>query len=71
MLIIMQVRATSEEVDNVVHRVESLGLKAHLSLGEERVIIGAIGEGREALEHLTGIYRHDRCGSGDANFTAI
>ena len=53
MLIIMQVRATSEEVDNVVHRVESLGLKAHLSsLGEERVIIGAIGEGREALEHL-------------------
>lgn len=52
MLIIMQVNASKNEINAVVIRVESLGLRAHLSSGEERVIIGAIGEGRSALEHL-------------------
>ena len=52
MLIIMNIGATKEQVDDVVKRVESHGLRAHLSSGEERVIIGAIGEGRNALEHM-------------------
>jgi 3-deoxy-7-phosphoheptulonate synthase len=47
----MRVNATAEEVDLVVEHIELFGLKAHLSAGEERVIIGAIGEGTSAAQH--------------------
>ena len=46
MMIIMRADATQEEISLVVDRVESNGLRAHLSRGEERTIIGAIGDGR-------------------------
>jgi 3-deoxy-7-phosphoheptulonate synthase len=46
MLIIMRTTATHEQVENVVARVEQYGLRAHLSHGTERVIIGAVGDGR-------------------------
>lgn len=46
MMIIMRADATQEEVSQVIHRVEIAGLRVHLSKGEERVIIGAIGNGR-------------------------
>jgi len=52
MLIIMRVDATPQEVDHVLKRVGSLGLRAHLSQGEERVVIGAIGEGRYASQFI-------------------
>lgn len=51
MLIIMKTDALPEEVDQVVNRIVSVGLKAHLSQGEERVIIGAIGEGKLAAQY--------------------
>ena len=51
MLIIMKTDAKSEEVDQVIDRITSVGLRAHLSKGEERVIIGAIGEGKVALQY--------------------
>jgi len=44
MIIVMQSRAADAEVDAVVQRIEDLGLKAHVSRGEFRTIIGAIGD---------------------------
>ena len=52
MLIIMHVDASNEEINHVVEQIEALSLKAHLSRGEERVIIGAIGEGTRAIQFL-------------------
>ncbi len=46
MMIIMRADATQEEISGIVERVEANGLRAHLSRGEERTIIGAIGDGR-------------------------
>jgi 3-deoxy-7-phosphoheptulonate synthase len=46
MLIIMRTDALPEQINSVVERVEQSGLKAHLSKGEERTVIGAVGDGR-------------------------
>jgi 3-deoxy-7-phosphoheptulonate synthase len=46
MMIIMRSDATQDQIAHVVERVESIGLRAHLSRGEERTVIGAIGDGR-------------------------
>lgn len=46
MMIIMRADATPQQVKAVVARVEEQGLRAHISQGEERTIIGAIGDGR-------------------------
>jgi 3-deoxy-7-phosphoheptulonate synthase len=46
MMIIMRVDATSDQIAAVVDQVESHGLRAHLSSGAERTVIGAIGDGR-------------------------
>ena len=43
MMIIMRTDATPEQIAAVVQRVEMNGLRTHLSEGEERTIIGAIG----------------------------
>jgi 3-deoxy-7-phosphoheptulonate synthase len=43
MVIIMRVDASKQEIDQIVSRVEKVGLTAHLSEGKERTIIGAIG----------------------------
>jgi 3-deoxy-7-phosphoheptulonate synthase len=48
MMIIMRSDATGEEVKAVVERVELNQLRAHLSIGAERTVIGAIGDGRSA-----------------------
>lgn len=42
----MESKATEADVQYVVKRVEELGLKAHLSKGVERTIIGVIGDER-------------------------
>jgi 3-deoxy-7-phosphoheptulonate synthase len=46
MMIIMRSDATDDQVSAVVQRVESNQLRAHLSKGAERTVIGAIGDGR-------------------------
>jgi 3-deoxy-7-phosphoheptulonate synthase len=48
MMIIMRSDATEEQVKAVVERVEYNQLRAHLSQGAERTVIGAIGDGRSA-----------------------
>ncbi len=57
MIIVMRHGATAKEVAQVVARIEKMGYRAHLSTGEERTIIGVIGDDRpidraqfEALE---------------------
>lgn len=46
MIIIMQRGASTQQVADVVARVEELGFRAHISQGEERTIIGLIGDER-------------------------
>ena len=46
MMIIMRTSATKTDVDNVVDRVKSFKLDAHLSTGAERTVIGVVGDGR-------------------------
>jgi 3-deoxy-7-phosphoheptulonate synthase len=46
MIIVMRMGAAEEQIQTVVNRVEELGFQAHLSEGEERTIIGVIGDER-------------------------
>lgn len=60
-IIIMQAHATDEEKAAVVKRVEDKGLNVHLSEGDERTIIGLIGNtrviDREVIERMSGVDR--------------
>lgn len=47
MIIIMKMHAAKQNVEAVVTRVEKMGFKIHLSAGEERTIIGVIGDERK------------------------
>jgi 3-deoxy-7-phosphoheptulonate synthase len=47
MIIVIRPGATAAELDHVRERVETLGLRTHLSSGEHRTIVGCIGD--EAL----------------------
>lgn len=59
MIVVMKSTAGAEDVQRVVQRVSELGLKPHLSKGEYRSIIGAIGsrtlEAQQQLEQLPGV----------------
>lgn len=61
MIIIMRMGASQEEIQHVVHRVEELGYQTHLSQGEERTIIGVIGDERpldkDRMGRMQGIER--------------
>ncbi len=61
MMIVMKQGATTAQVANVTARIEEMGCQAHLSQGEERTIIGIIGNGRpidrEKLEQMDGVER--------------
>jgi 3-deoxy-7-phosphoheptulonate synthase len=46
MIVVMRSVASEEDVRHVVDRIEALGLKAHLSRGVERTVIGVIGDER-------------------------
>jgi 3-deoxy-7-phosphoheptulonate synthase len=54
MIVVMKKGATPEQVQRMVSRVESMGLKAHVIVGTERTVIAAVGEERngkkESLE---------------------
>jgi len=50
MIVIMRSKARPESIEAVVARVKELGLRAHLSEGEERTIIGVIGGERSLRE---------------------
>ena len=44
MIIVLKPDATQAEIDHVVGKIESAGLKAHISRGVERTVVGAIGD---------------------------
>ncbi len=52
MIVVLKAKATKAERDAVVERIEKLGLKAHLSAGQERTIIGVVGDDREVDRDL-------------------
>jgi len=58
-IIVMKPDHLAEDLNRVVTRLEELGLKAHLSAGEQRTIVGAIGDERVLrdipLESLAGV----------------
>ena len=47
MIVIMKMKASEADIDAVITRVKTQGLKPHLSRGEERTIIGLIGDERK------------------------
>ena len=49
MMIIMRTEATQTQIATVVTRIESQGMRAHISRGAERTVIGAIGDGRPVI----------------------
>jgi len=51
-MIVMRTDATPEQIHMVVARVEGSGLHAHLSKGEERTVIGVVGDGRPIQQEL-------------------
>ena len=61
MIIIMEHGATTSQIANVSARVEQMGCQVHLSEGQERTIIGVIGNGRpidrEQIERMSGVER--------------
>ena len=46
MIIVMKPEATEHDVDHLVERLRELGLKAQVSMGEERTVVGVIGDDR-------------------------
>ncbi len=61
MIIVMKQGATQAQITNVAARIEQWGCQAHISEGEERTIIGVIGNGRPLdrapIERLSGVER--------------
>src|SRR5499433_3298630 len=59
MIVVLKPGINQDEIRRVVERIESFGLRAHLSEGEERTIIGAIGDERlladQTLESFPGV----------------
>ena len=49
MIVVMDLRATEEQVEAVDNRLEELGFKTHLIRGVERLVIGAIGDRKQIL----------------------
>lgn len=59
MIVVMEKGATQDQINHMVQRVESMGLKSHVIVGTERTVIAAIGEKRqqakESLESGPGV----------------
>ena len=53
MMIITRHNATQEEIGAIIEHVESKGLHAHLSRGEERTVIGIVGDVRRIIPDQT------------------
>ncbi len=59
MIVVMQAGATQKQIDHVIERVESLGLRSHVIVGTDRTVVAALGEKRDgakqALETAEGV----------------
>ena len=54
MILIMKTTATRAEIDNLMNRVQKAGCKVHPIFGEERAVIGVIGDGTSIDRHQIG-----------------
>ena len=58
-IVVMKSNVTAAQIGDVLRRVEAQGLRAHLSRGDDRTIIGVIGDdqpiNKEALAALDGV----------------
>lgn len=52
MVIIMKSGASVKEISSVVNRIEEVGMKAHPIYGEERTVIGVVGDERPVDKSL-------------------
>lgn len=50
MIVVMKPHASPENVQHMVDRIESMGLKAHVIVGTERTVIAAIGDKRDSTK---------------------
>jgi 3-deoxy-7-phosphoheptulonate synthase len=61
MIVVMKQGATPAQILNITARIEEYGCRTHISEGNERTIIGIIGNGRpldrEQLERMDGVER--------------
>ena len=61
MVIVMKKEAKENQVSKVLNKIESLGLKSHLSRGKIRTIVGVVGDNTavdtSSLESLDGVER--------------
>ena len=61
MMIVMMAGATETQIQDVVRSVRDRGLEAHLSTGEERAVIGVVGNtsevSKDAFLHLPAVDR--------------
>ncbi|MBI4522882.1 MAG: 3-deoxy-7-phosphoheptulonate synthase [Deltaproteobacteria bacterium] len=59
MIVVLRPGLKQDEIQKVVQRIEGFGLRAHISEGKERTIIGAIGDERlladQSLESFPGV----------------
>jgi 3-deoxy-7-phosphoheptulonate synthase len=59
MIVVMKAQAALRDVSAVIARIEDLGYRVHLSDGEERTIVGIIGDGRpidrDQIERMGGV----------------
>ena len=51
MIIVTKKDVTPDELDHIRERIESLGLRTHMSRGEHRTVIGCLGD-EAVLEHV-------------------
>ena len=56
MIVVMKRTATPEAVQQMAHKVEELGLKAHVIVGTERTVIAAVGDKRNGAKELLESY---------------
>lgn len=52
MIVIMESCATQNQIENVVETIKKFGFRPHISYGEERTIIGLIGDERKISESI-------------------
>jgi hypothetical protein len=52
MVIVMKPNATEKQISDVSNLLLSLDLKPHISRGEERVVIGVIGDKKKLKEKM-------------------
>jgi len=61
MVIVTKTNATQEHIEAVVKRIESVGLKAQVSIGEQHTVIGVIGDksllGDIPIDSMSGVER--------------